>query len=325
MQLNSLPDDVLVDIIKKVARAYIFEMGQWNSSLVLLSVCRRWRQLAMPVIYSGVYIHRGTRTASQNPVDAADAAEEPCDDKLYTNIELVSSAAATHMVKYVDIDFKSPDSPLDNLNKVLDLMRTASQAWPLVFKVVLELKGIPDSATRGSADVSSAFLESISKAVDRFTSLMPAVRRLVITGQSLNTVAATLYGQLAKAYSNQLNSFESSHFLRSLDEQPFNQLTVLSIDLENNAGCQMPMVHAECLRSLTLLGISDHDIWLSFRRNAAAREISFPNLTQLTASYTLRRVNESQTPNIAGVKLKFPALRRLVNKNVYRYCPLMAN
>ncbi|PIA15687.1 hypothetical protein COEREDRAFT_87647 [Coemansia reversa NRRL 1564] len=325
MQLTELPDDVLVDVIMKVAREYIFVMGNWNSSLVLLSVCRRWRQIAMPVVYGGLYIHHSTHASSQNAADDASATEGSSNDKLYTNIELVSSAAATHLVKYIDIDFKALDSPLNNLNKALDLLSTVSQLWPRVSKVVLELKGRPDSTSRDGAEDPFGYIESISKTVDSFTSLMPAVRSLVITGHSPDFVTGMLYGKLAKAYSVQLNSFESTHMLRSLDDQPFNQLTVLSIDFNNSNSCQMPSVHSERLQSLTLLGISSHDIWLSFRRNVAAREITFSNLKQLTVSYVVGLLNELQEPQIAGVKLQFPALRRLVNRNIYQYCPLMAN
>ncbi|KAJ2615793.1 hypothetical protein H4S08_001063 [Coemansia sp. RSA 1365] len=170
MQLTELPDDVLVDVIMKIAREYIFEMGNWNSSLVLLSVCRRWRQIAMPVVYGGLYIHHSTHTTSQNETNDASAIVEQSSGKLYTNIELVSSAAAAHLVKYVDIDFKAFDSPLNNLNKALDLLSTASQVWPHVSKVVLELKGKPDSTSRDGVDDTSGYMESISKAIDNFTS-----------------------------------------------------------------------------------------------------------------------------------------------------------
>ncbi|KAJ1806534.1 hypothetical protein LPJ77_003563, partial [Coemansia sp. RSA 2523] len=56
MVLSKLPEDVALLVLKRTAFLYIHELGRWDDSLVLLSVCRTWRLLGIPLIYSGVYI-----------------------------------------------------------------------------------------------------------------------------------------------------------------------------------------------------------------------------------------------------------------------------
>ncbi|KAJ1726460.1 hypothetical protein LPJ61_005172 [Coemansia biformis] len=323
MNLHDLPEDILICIIKATAHAYIHEAGRWGSSLTLLAVCRTWRQLGRPLIYGGLYVHYSDSDVGIRTTDDDVVIDGPASGRLMTNADLVAAVGAVDHVKYIDIAISCIAEPLQALGHALDVLEGVSHRWPAARKVALDIHHA--EGDQGSHGIGGARCEaSIQQTASRFASLLPSVRRLIFDGHPL-LVTKTLYGRLASAYASQLQSLDSKLTMVLPDGQALVNLSVLSIDFGSGRSCLIPRVATDALGSLSLSGIPDYDVWLSFADGPHATEAVFANLKHLSISYGFGVFDGAESARPSHIKLAFPRLKSLTIKNVYSHCPVIAH
>ncbi|KAJ2305712.1 hypothetical protein IWW55_001798, partial [Coemansia sp. RSA 2706] len=79
-----------------------YNQAQWKKQLALLSVCRQWRQLALPLVCRYVGIVFGDCTL---PSDSSSTTtyEEPTDNPIVTNTNLVAQMGQIKAVRQLDM------------------------------------------------------------------------------------------------------------------------------------------------------------------------------------------------------------------------------
>ncbi|KAJ2782126.1 hypothetical protein H4R18_002449 [Coemansia javaensis] len=321
MLLHDLPEDVLICIVKAAAHAYVHGGGRWAGGLVLLSVCRTWRRLAMPLVYGGVYIHHSD-DPDIDPGPGPGAAEA----RLVTNADLVAAAGAVRLVRYVQLSVSCTADPLRGLDRILGALEGMARQWPGARKAALdihyaEIPSPAEAAPHGAA---------VQLAARRLSGLLPGVQRLIIEGHPAPAVRA-LCGHLASAYAAQLRSLDTKLAVELLEGQVLCCLTALAIDFSSSDGagsakaCLVPRIATGALESLSLAGIPSYDVWLAFRDSQRPDEAVFASLRHLNISYGFGVFGDAEAAVPRDFRLVFPSLTRLTVKSVYRYCPVVAN
>ncbi|KAJ2714446.1 hypothetical protein H4R19_001725, partial [Coemansia spiralis] len=169
MHVNDLPDDVLALVFRAALPAIKRQLADAKSGLRLLSVCRRWREIALPMVYDTVVINYGTK--------GTEDIDGPENVDIKTALDLVVDAKCLNAVRRVVIDVRYQTSPLQGLKAVAERMHGAASEWAGMRKLELSLNAW------GSGDrelnVSAADREDeIASVGSRLTALMPGLREL---------------------------------------------------------------------------------------------------------------------------------------------------
>ncbi|KAJ2162197.1 hypothetical protein GGF46_000814 [Coemansia sp. RSA 552] len=211
MLLNELPEDILVQVVKCAAYTYIHMAGDWQASLVLLSVCRQWRQLARPLIYGGMYIHYQDGDISSRATDETDMVEAVADPPLLlTNADLIAATGSASYVKYVDAYVYCHESPFDGLDMILDTLCGIQPCWPSVNKLAVDLEYSLRTPITNSTS-PSPMKKEIGHIGDRLSQMMPNMQRLIMEGCGDSQIDSTLYETLANKYTGQLKVLECTN------------------------------------------------------------------------------------------------------------------
>ncbi|KAJ2781061.1 hypothetical protein H4R18_003108 [Coemansia javaensis] len=130
MGLRDLSDDVLLPIVRQVCA----DLGKGlelptKKQLSLLAVCRRLREVALPVVYSTVYDTVHDKRTNGDPKDML----------ICTNLDLVSSAGCLHLVRRVNIRLGLWTAPFRELVNTVRWMRAAREQWDAVHTLKLDI------------------------------------------------------------------------------------------------------------------------------------------------------------------------------------------
>ncbi|KAJ2708313.1 hypothetical protein H4R19_004815, partial [Coemansia spiralis] len=204
MHINDLPDDVLALVFWAVQPAIKRQPADAKSGLGLLSVCRRWREFALPMVYDIVVVKCGTEGA-----DGTEDTDRPETVDIKTMLDLVADAKCLHMVRQVVIDARYRTSPLEGLKAVIERMRGAAGEWAGVRKLGLSLNawGPGECELSPPAADHEDEIASVSSAL---AALMPGLREIKFDDSSQTSTVSLLYGQLAGFYADQLQVLYSS-------------------------------------------------------------------------------------------------------------------
>ncbi|KAJ2303664.1 hypothetical protein IWW55_002814 [Coemansia sp. RSA 2706] len=315
MELNELPEDIIIQILKHVGFMYIHELGLWDASLVLLAVCRKWRCLAAPLIYSGVYIHYSENNDTL-------ASSEPKSAVLRTSIDLVAATNNTSLVKYIDVNIECAIFPFRGLEKVIETLKAVAPTWPSVNKLVINLEymyGIQDNTMLDAAALENATLNIVAE----LGVLLPSLHKLIMDDCATCNIHNNLYEGLANRYAGRLQLLESSQEIQPLDVLAFSRLTSLALTFTSFFKHYVPQVCVESLRRLSLAEIPSFNVWLLFRR-ANEPAISFTELKHLYIKYRFGNFDEMSV-DVNQVRLRFPNIKCLTVKCLHQYCPVLAN
>ncbi|KAJ2802530.1 hypothetical protein H4R21_002385, partial [Coemansia helicoidea] len=88
MLLCNLPEDILAIVLRWCALDSYDATDSLKRNLPLLAVCRQWRHLAMPLVYSRAFVQYGKQEAISNLSTGDPSEEEPANVAVKTNLDL---------------------------------------------------------------------------------------------------------------------------------------------------------------------------------------------------------------------------------------------
>ncbi|KAJ2716506.1 hypothetical protein H4R19_000605 [Coemansia spiralis] len=319
MHINDLPDDILEPVLCAALPATKHRITGLVGGLELLSVCKRWRVVALPVVYNTVFFSCGIQSYSSD--------SGPTSRDIKSMVDLVVGAKCLHVVKKIMIYVNYRRDALPGLKAVIDRICEAADAWTGVRN--LELNFVPFNWTPDPRIPLVADYESdIDSATSAFAALMPGLHRIKIVDIMQTQVTCELFGRLIGLYSDQLQVLHSSHALAAPQDRVFGKLKDLRIDAIHSGvlDCQLPRLNPEVVESLVLKWLTTNDMWSMFCNGPDEHAITFPRLTNLRLVYPSgRAMSPEQSSRERPWALRFPAAKRVRIICDDGECPSMAN
>ncbi|KAJ2709967.1 hypothetical protein H4R19_003982, partial [Coemansia spiralis] len=271
MHFNNLSNDVLTLVFRAALPTIKRQPADAKSGLGLLSVCRRWREVALPMVYDAVVIKYDSR-GHDGP--------ETVDIK--TTLDLVVDAKCLHMVRQVVIDVFYRTSPSEVRKSVIERMRGAAGEWAGVHK--LELRLYPWGLEESEPNLPTAdYEDEVARVSSALAALMPGLREINFDDFQQAPVARVLYGQLAGFYADQLQVLHSSTQFVVPQDLMFARLRDVKIAgfFTGSLEDRLPRLDPEVVESLVLVGLTANDMWSMFCADSDGCAITFPRLTNL--------------------------------------------
>ncbi|KAJ2717061.1 hypothetical protein H4R19_000228 [Coemansia spiralis] len=278
MHVNCLPDDILVLVLRAALPAIKTRAADVKDGLELLSVCRRWREVALPVVYDTVFISGGTQSSSPDNAVA-------CLD-IKTMADLVAGARCLHVVRRMVIHVFYQDDAFPELKAVIAKLCGVADEWKGVRQ--LELNVIPagwnPNRRRPLVADHEDDIDSVSSA---FAALMPGLRGIKIADAMQTQVTSELFGRLIGYYVDQLEVLHSSHALAAPQDRVFGKLKDVKIDAIRSAALyfQPPRLCPEVIESLSLRRLTANEMWSMFCAGLDEHAITFSRLANLCLEY----------------------------------------
>ncbi|KAJ2548085.1 hypothetical protein EV175_004963 [Coemansia sp. RSA 1933] len=338
----NIVDEILGLVFRQVVRRHSRSQEEWKHTLSLLAVCRRWRTVALPVVYRHVFIDVTTsaehmqKMRYEETVDAGLAS----DIITMTNIDLFEVSGLRPLGKVLTIQFEGITSlyfAFSELSKLLVSAGDMVTPWRNISTLIFP------SCWHDKADFDTEVVEPaneivhglVTKYTDIFSKTIPNVSVLELCNQSGSALHQIIETRVIESYASHLRSISSFAPLKlELSSTPPLVLTSLSIGLQGKDSPlnSLPRVCSQTLRRLRINGMSDINAWRMFSDRTRAKEededdeayfvdnIAFPCLTDLNLFYHYsdavsrqKSVTSSAQSRLAyeGRRLCFPRLERL--------------
>ncbi|KAJ2806534.1 hypothetical protein H4R21_000828 [Coemansia helicoidea] len=295
-----------------------------KDNLPLLAVCRLWRRLAIPLVYSRAFVQY--KDGMQDDDDDGDVSDDdvsddspdvegPTDVTVKTNLGLVAMAGCARTVKRVHIDVRFLANPLPGWREVIQRMRAVAREWRAV-ELIIAMN--PDSSHSDSDSVDETeYADDIAEVGDALAALVPGI--------DPNPIARSLYGRLASHYADQLEWLDSEHPIPLPPDCQFTRLRKVAINCEFEDDYQLPQMAVGELVKMSLDNASANHSWASFSSDSSSQTIEFPKLRQLYAGYHAGYLESGTSGGHRDGhpwRLLFPNLKRL-NISAQENCPLL--
>ncbi|KAJ2776315.1 hypothetical protein H4R18_005739 [Coemansia javaensis] len=316
MRLGDLPDSVLSAVLSEACSGGHYDRAtELGRNLPLLAVCRRWRRVALPVVYSGVFVRYGECRCRRPCTQAEAVVEDPGCATISTNLGLVASAGYAGAAGWADIRVRCRVSPLAALRDIIQQLRSIASKWDGVrsLEIVLSPESPPPAPPPDQADCGG----DIEQLADALYTLMPRVRELVLGGAGGGGTppVGALYGRLAALCAGRLQVLDSTCPVAVPDSVEFGRLR------DVDTSCRLPCMRPDALETLALQDVPAHSSWWdAFSTNTRSRTIRFPRLRSLRLAYSADPSSEDDDDDDnSGVatrrrgpqRLCFPALDEL--------------
>ncbi|PIA16926.1 hypothetical protein COEREDRAFT_86679 [Coemansia reversa NRRL 1564] len=319
MHICNLPDDVLRGIFQHFCYYQKASINTWKTQLLLLSICQKWRHLAISIVYNRVYLTcrdqlEDNSIDDNNPVETIDFAE------IITNLDLFITNDCAHLACYADIQIAYVFNAFDGLGRAINYMKDFPMSWHKIKTLYL-------SSFNGASFELHAFDEQynevqVNQLVRGFYDLMPNLLKIKLEGAGSNR---HLFGKLAGRYQNQLDQLNSSVHIVLPENYCFAQLSKLDISLDFENNYKLSQI---CTTSLVYLGLHNVPInyqWASFKNTTDAKCIVFSHLKTFNLSYALDLLQIDRTDTEldhdgSSLEIYFPALVRLRVKSYKKNC-----
>ncbi|KAJ2713374.1 hypothetical protein H4R19_002284 [Coemansia spiralis] len=311
MRINALPDDILRLVLLATLPAIKRKTARVKDGLRLLSVCKRWREIALPMVYDTVFIKCETQGG-----DGSECADTE------TMLDLVLNVKCLHVVRRVVVAAHYRRDQLSGLKAVIARMREAADEWKGVRKLELSVKAAGlNAAERGPpASDHEDDIVSISNAL---AALMPGLLELKLGYYRQTQVTCALFGRLVGLYADQLQVLHSKHALVVPQDRVLSRLRKVKMGSFRSdiVKFQLPRLDPEVIESLSLGIFTDNDMWSMFCADGDGHEISFPRLTNLYLTYGQGSTGAAEHP----WALRFPAVKHVRIACPNEECPSMEN
>ncbi|PIA13701.1 hypothetical protein COEREDRAFT_89342 [Coemansia reversa NRRL 1564] len=302
MHINHLPEDILISIFKHTCYMEFYTTNQWEEKLLLLSICKKWRVMMLPMVYNYVSIF-STGWDKFNENTAGEAISQKKSGFTTTNATLFSENENLYLAKIMHIHIDCTLKPFPSILSALTTLESNARKWPQVKKLLFEInhdiKALRLNESNNVLDECN-----IDETVKRLTILLPSLTKIESKGIGQNVNVCALIGCLTANYNQQATHILSYSRLTGTGTQLFCKLKHLQIDFECNKGYQPPRASSERLEYLSLRGISHNNFWSCFANKNESENIKFTNLKTLCLNYE----------NLHGAAreiLSFPALQHL--------------
>ncbi|KAJ1730335.1 hypothetical protein LPJ61_003069 [Coemansia biformis] len=309
MHINDLPDEVLSLVIGLVEQPAQPTRGLWEKAHPVLSICRRWRCIALPIVYRELFVW----CEESADADCAPSARPV----LTTNAGLVADLGVSCMARSLCMTVFYSAGPVSCVERALDLLRSAGtgHAWSSVRKLDLFIHPVSDDALADSHEVASLACA--------FAALLPGVVDIHLDDHVSDSFTVAMYRSLVDVYARQLRCLKTSYIWDS-GTQPLARLAHLEVRFDMIRCRAMPGVSLDGLVSLHLAGAASHRVW-HLLAGSNVREAAFDCLERLHVSYIQDQLPlpvDTACSSTPALRLAFPRLRDLEVHNAGDHCPV---
>ncbi|KAJ2739768.1 hypothetical protein H4R23_000227 [Coemansia sp. Cherry 401B] len=290
--IADLPDEVLERILRICVGKPATCMRNWKSNFLFLRVCRQWRILAVPHVYSHALIHHNQSDPGGRPLYSN------------TNVDFILAQSYWQHVRRLSITAMGVSSELPALAAIAE---TLSRQQALFAQV----RCLSVRSMTSSIDNDMPPLASLSEVAETMASALPNVRQLTINSGSVKLLSRTFAGLLADLLIGALQRLESG-LPMSLGARAFSsQLAYLNIALSETGAQHLPRMHARSLKALTLRCVPRGFSWALFADRMSEPRVCFAELCDLAMHYRPPKRECADAGTLSAVNIQFPKLRRL--------------
>ncbi|KAJ2308986.1 hypothetical protein IWW55_000077 [Coemansia sp. RSA 2706] len=261
-KFSDLHDDIVGYILEELTEDVVEDAELWSSSLYLLAICRQWRALARPIVYSTGFIGKYDEEDSSEPAP------------IFSNMELVHITASAGYIKSLAIVHGDSCSAWNMLSKIVDTLLYFREPLPNV-KTVSVHSSISDYL---SSDYTLAEAETaaVEDAVNVFTRHIPGTTQLSIVCDRVHLAVHRFITALFYAYESSLDAFIYNGVPFEGDTRCIFQLH--SLFLKFTAPALQPIqIDPKMLTTLSLNSFGLNALWNSF---SAASSSNSANVEQ---------------------------------------------
>ncbi|KAJ2784975.1 hypothetical protein H4R18_000789 [Coemansia javaensis] len=327
MHLRDLPNDILHQVFKEATRpTFGLVRHQWKHSLRLLTVCRRWRHVALSAVHSRVYFQYGSLAEVRSHARSG-AGGEPESPRVLTNLGAVASAGCTNTVKTVSITIYYAETAAPGLDAALAMMRAGAERWRGAKALEVVLHAYPRASGEDEDGAAARHDDDAARICAALASMLPAVCQLDITESLQTRSTEKMLGGLASHFAGQLCGIHSQAPIALPPDCTLRRLRRAAISCSSVGDRrQPPRMDLTTLVSLEMARWPANHSWAPLAAGSGSTDIVFPSLEHLNVWYRERDAEEDaetwlwdETP----WRIHFPKLKTMTVASDHNTCLLL--
>ncbi|KAI9474909.1 hypothetical protein BX667DRAFT_497804 [Coemansia mojavensis] len=276
----NLPWDIQILVLKAVVGKSGPALELWKHQLPVLSVCRLWRLLALPMTYNSAFISSNAYVEHTRPQSLALNHNRG----IATNVDLIKSNRALCLARKLDIELVHTMGLEEFLKQVQQLLYSYedSKRWENVRTLNIRLYVSSVESGVQNLDEPDPVLLYFSDAI---SSYLPNLKKLVFYGEPDSQPAAEFIGNLLAKY--KLSEIWCNSPIKYSCSQFSTELTSLKLMFDPHGDQLLSRINASSLKYLNLYGISGEFSWHKFGQSAAGlpNKVVFSSLQKLEVAY----------------------------------------
>ncbi|KAJ2079143.1 hypothetical protein H4R24_003973 [Coemansia sp. RSA 988] len=264
----NLPPKILPSILGYLITSHLESLDEWKLQLPLLSVCRKWRDAALPLVYHSVFISC-TNNISDMDEDSLDYYDkDPSNARFNSNIDLLVKLGYFRNVRGLSLFMDYQMGLIPFISKVQKILRIVLPSWDHIVSLRAEVKSKENT---NAAHKNTSLATAVELAND-FKTLTPNITSLhvnAVHGDKVleDKVCRAFTSALINEYAHQL--VRSSCFIKvDLNSPHFSkQLTHAVLRLSPDTKASAPWIYSQPLVHLYIADAVKDSLWKSFYSN----------------------------------------------------------
>ncbi|KAJ2859850.1 hypothetical protein GGH94_005873, partial [Coemansia aciculifera] len=320
--INSLPKNVLAQILYMAAATPAKNLSEWKAKLPLLAVCRTWTELALSFVFYQVFVELPELPDSTSSAHF-----------LWTsNAEMFITRGCVLKAQCLNIEL-AYDVTSDQLRFIaLDVLKLDRVDWQKINSLTFTLAMRTFHITVEPVSQDDWAATDVARTVQYFAQNLHNIVELELCSLASESAGEYLYSDLATFYSGRLQALRAEGSI----PLPFSciprNIKVLEFRLDSAAARILPSICGETLKVLKLGSVPHNFAWHHFRYDDLFDlPIVFRQLTVLYLYFRGKEIayteGEIQDKVASGARccdqLSFPALKQLYIQDCTPDCDLL--
>ncbi|KAJ2869147.1 hypothetical protein GGH93_006252, partial [Coemansia aciculifera] len=273
--INSLPKNILVQILYYVAASSITIIYEWKYKLPLLAVCRAWTKLAIDIVFNQVYIELAISPGSllnARPFWTS-------------NAELLISRGYVLAARRLTIEFADKITPKCLQRIALEILKLDCVDWQRINSLTITGPATAFKYYIGAVAVDDLTSADIMRTMQYFGRNLRNVVELNLAYSNIASMGEYICFCFATVYGGQLQIHRASMSIPCSLVNFSRNIKVLELTLDSSAARVLPSICGETLKVLKLKRVPLNFAWHHFRYDLFSRPIVFRQLTILHLSF----------------------------------------
>ncbi|KAJ2453718.1 hypothetical protein EV183_002017 [Coemansia sp. RSA 2336] len=270
----------------------------WADQLALLSVCRTWRYVGLPMVYRHLFISSATKTA------AIDRQCPEWKEEVSTNIDLIVAQGYQLLAKSFKIDLCDL-----SINTMLEFANQKLAVSEISWNRISEFMLYAESDYAINMEDNEDRVDS--QAIHQFAAHLPGITRLKLEFHEDDFGCTELIDYMKKCYGHQITSLDgNSSSLQG--EHKLSNLSFLRTEFTVASEVSKNHINAESLKHIKLYDLFPFELW-SMLYSSKSSGILFKNLQSLSlCPYSMYSDLECHSvESKVYAQLQFPELQSL--------------
>ncbi|KAJ2773146.1 hypothetical protein IWQ56_001100 [Coemansia nantahalensis] len=263
MNFSELPADIICMIARMLVPRHGKSYKTWKAGIPLLSICRPWRFVAKPSLYSWAVVECHDSCADEPGTDITDGGGDLAGKKWLSNIGFIGSLGDIRELRALELILETPVDIAAFVHHAMSMATTKLSCLSSVVSLKLQFNADP--------------LEPVATALPRVQRLEIFSSQMSEGGRFVDLFCASLlriYARQLRVLHNQL------HTSMQLPELS-GQLESLRLWLPESGPKRLPRINTASIKHLFIDSVPDELPWESFSDPMAPGYISFDSLRSL--------------------------------------------